>query len=71
MAYIEMVDRVGGRPVYMVDYFTSTVTPKYLESLQKEFQILGDVELVVLGPNNLPSLPPSSHISNGHRQWTD
>lgn len=55
MADIEMVDRTGGRPVYTVDYFTTTVTPQYLESFREEFQIPSDVALVVLGPNDLPS----------------
>ena len=63
MAVMEMVDRAGGRPVYMVDYFTSAITPEYLESLLEEFQIPGNVELVVPGSNNLPSRPPPGHVT--------
>ena len=37
MADMEMVNRVRDCPVYMVDYFTSTVTPKYLEPFREEF----------------------------------
>ncbi|GMN40086.1 hypothetical protein TIFTF001_009310 [Ficus carica] len=49
------LDRAGGRPVYTMDYFTSAVTPEYLESLWEEFEIPSDVELVVPGPNDLAS----------------
>lgn len=52
MEDMEIVDRAGGRPVYTVDYFTSAVTPQYLESLQEEFQIPGDIDMVVLVPND-------------------
>ncbi|GMN51255.1 hypothetical protein TIFTF001_020410 [Ficus carica] len=62
MADMEMVDRTGGRPVYTVCYFTSAVTPEFLESLREEFQILGNIELVVSGPNDLPSCSPPGHI---------
>lgn len=55
MADMKMVDRAGGRPVYTMDYFTSAVTPEYLESLWEEFEIPSDVELVVPGPNDLAS----------------
>ena len=63
MADMEMVDRAGGRPVYTMDYFTSAITPEYLESLPEEFQIPGNVELVVPGSNNLPSRPPHGHVT--------
>lgn len=33
MSNIKMVDCVKGRLVYMVDFFNTTVTPQYLESL--------------------------------------
>ena len=56
---MEMVDRAGGYLLNMMDYFTSAVTPEYLESMWEEFQILGDVELVVLGLND-PSWPTSA-----------
>ncbi|GMN63822.1 hypothetical protein TIFTF001_032882 [Ficus carica] len=51
------------RPVYSVDYFTSAVTPSYLAALREEFEILNIIELVVPGPNDLPSRPPPSHIT--------
>ena len=60
---MEIVDWVGGRPVYMVDHFTMTVTPEYLESLREEFQIPGDIELVVSGPNDLPFRLPPGHVT--------
>lgn len=60
---MEIVDWAGGRPVYMVDYFTSEVTPQYLESLREEFQILGDIEMVVPGPNVLPSRLPPGYVT--------
>lgn len=57
-----MVDRARGHPVYTVDYFTTAVTTVYLESLREEFQILGNVDWVVPGPNDLPSRPPPGHV---------
>ncbi|GMN21565.1 hypothetical protein TIFTF001_043343 [Ficus carica] len=45
------------------DYYTSAVTPRYLAALRREFGIPDDVELVVPGPNDLPSRPPSGHIA--------
>ena len=60
---MEMVDCARGRPVYTVDYFTTAVTPEYLESLWEEFQIPGEIELVMLGPNDMPSHPPPNHIT--------
>ncbi|GMN52747.1 hypothetical protein TIFTF001_021889 [Ficus carica] len=63
MADMEMVDRAGDRPVYTVDYFTSAVTPQYLESLRKEFGIFNDVEMILPGPNDLPSRPPFGYIT--------
>ncbi|GMN61637.1 hypothetical protein TIFTF001_030722 [Ficus carica] len=57
MADMEMVDWARGRLVYMVDYLTSAVTPEYLESLLEEFQIPGDVELIVPSLNDLPFRP--------------
>lgn len=59
----EMVYWAVDHPVYMVDYFTSAVTLEYLELLWEEFQIPGDVELVVPGPIDLPSRPPLDHIT--------
>lgn len=43
----EMVAWVGDCPIYMVDYFTITVTPKYLVLSREEFQIPDDINLVV------------------------
>ncbi|GMN58630.1 hypothetical protein TIFTF001_027727 [Ficus carica] len=63
MADTEMVDRACDRPVYTVDYFMSAVTSQYLESLREEFEIPNDVEMLVPGPNNLPSRPPPSYIT--------
>ncbi|GMN65434.1 hypothetical protein TIFTF001_034490 [Ficus carica] len=59
----EMVGLVGDRPVYTADYYTSAVTPRYLAALRREFSIPDDVDLVVPGPNDLPSRPPSGHIA--------
>ncbi|GMN65575.1 hypothetical protein TIFTF001_034644 [Ficus carica] len=58
----EMVGLAGDRPVYTTDYYTSAVTPRYLAALRREFSIPDDVDLVVPGPNDLPSRPPSGHI---------
>lgn len=63
MADMEMVHRARDRPVYMMDYFTSMVTPEYLESLREEFQILNNIDLVVPCPNDLASRLPSGHIT--------
>lgn len=49
--------------MYTVDYFTSAVSPQYLESLREEFWILGDVEMVVPGPNDLPSRSPPGYVT--------
>ncbi|GMN24479.1 hypothetical protein TIFTF001_043784 [Ficus carica] len=59
----EMVGLAGDRPVYTADYYTSAVTPRYLAALRREFSIPDDVDLVVPGPNDLPSRPPSGHIA--------
>ncbi|GMN68643.1 hypothetical protein TIFTF001_037700 [Ficus carica] len=59
----EMVELAGDRPVYTADYYTSAVTLRYLAALRREFSILDDVDLVVPGPNDLPSRPPSGHIA--------
>ncbi|GMN48526.1 hypothetical protein TIFTF001_017704 [Ficus carica] len=59
----EMVELAGDRPVYTVDYYTSAVTLRYLAALRREFSIPDDVDLVVPGPNDLPSRPPSGHIA--------
>ncbi|GMN20173.1 hypothetical protein TIFTF001_043018 [Ficus carica] len=59
----EMVELAGDRPVYTADYYTSAVTPRYLAALRREFSIPDDVDLVVPGPNDLPSRPPSGHIA--------
>ncbi|GMN70417.1 hypothetical protein TIFTF001_039460 [Ficus carica] len=59
----EMVGLAGDRPVYTADYYTSAVTPRYLAALRREFNIPDDVDLVVPGPNDLPSRPPSGHIA--------
>lgn len=62
-ADMEMVDLAGVRPVCILDYFTSMITPQYLELLREAFQILGDVELVVPSPNDLPSRPSLDHVT--------
>nr|GMN65922.1 hypothetical protein TIFTF001_034987 [Ficus carica] len=59
----EMVGLAGDRPVYTADYYTSAITPRYLAALRREFSIPDDVDLVVPGPNDLPSRPPSGHIA--------
>ncbi|GMN65307.1 hypothetical protein TIFTF001_034381 [Ficus carica] len=59
----EMMDRASDRPVYSVDYFTSTVSSLYLVALREEIVIPNYVELVVPGSNNLPSQPPPSYIT--------
>ncbi|GMN22690.1 hypothetical protein TIFTF001_043565 [Ficus carica] len=59
----EIVGLAGDRPVYTADYYTSAVTPRYLAALRREFSIPDDVDLVVPGPNDLPSRPPSGHIA--------
>ncbi|GMN64582.1 hypothetical protein TIFTF001_033659 [Ficus carica] len=59
----EMVELAGDRPVYTADYYTSAVTLRYLAALRREFSIPDDVDLVVPGPNDLPSRPPSGHIA--------
>ncbi|GMN66519.1 hypothetical protein TIFTF001_035583 [Ficus carica] len=59
----EMVELAGDRPVYTADYYTSAVTLRYLAALHQEFSIPDDVDLVVPGPNDLPSRPPSGHIA--------
>ncbi|GMN23734.1 hypothetical protein TIFTF001_051326 [Ficus carica] len=53
----------GDCSVYTVDYFTSAVNHEYLESLREEFQIVGYVEMVVPGPNDLPSRPPPGYVT--------
>ncbi|GMN40537.1 hypothetical protein TIFTF001_009759 [Ficus carica] len=58
-----MVELAGDRPVYTAYYYTSAVTPRYLAALRREFSIPDDVDLVVPGPNDLPSRPPSGHIA--------
>ncbi|GMN20405.1 hypothetical protein TIFTF001_043081 [Ficus carica] len=63
MADAEMVGLAGDRPVYTADYYTSAVTLRYLAALRREFSIPDDVDLVVPGPNDLPSRPPSGHIA--------
>ena len=62
-ADMEMVDLAGDRPVYSVEYFTSAVTPRYLVALREEFQIPGEVDLVVPGERDLPSRPPPRYIT--------
>ncbi|GMN48311.1 hypothetical protein TIFTF001_017477 [Ficus carica] len=47
----------------MVDYFTSAVTSKYLVALREEFEIPNDVELMVPGPNDIPSRLPPDYIT--------
>ena len=63
MADWEMVDRASDHPVYLVDYFTSTVTPSYLAVLRDKFEIPNDIELVVPSPNDLPSRLPPGYIT--------
>ena len=63
MADMEMVDLAGDRPVYTMDYFTSAITSQYLESLLEEFEIPINVEMIVLGPNDMPSRPPPDYIT--------
>ncbi|GMN27297.1 hypothetical protein TIFTF001_001595 [Ficus carica] len=55
--------RQRGHPVYTVDYFTSAVTPEYLESLREEFQIPNDIDLVVPSLADLPSSPSLGHVT--------
>ncbi|GMN47286.1 hypothetical protein TIFTF001_016461 [Ficus carica] len=62
-ADVEMVELAEDRPVYMADYYTSTITLRYLAAPRREFRIPDDVDLVVPGPNDLPSRPPSGHIA--------
>ncbi|GMN69211.1 hypothetical protein TIFTF001_038257 [Ficus carica] len=59
----EMVELAGDRPVYTADYYTSAVTLRYLAALRREFSIPDDVDLVVPGPNDLPSRPPFGYIA--------
>ncbi|GMN47960.1 hypothetical protein TIFTF001_017134 [Ficus carica] len=59
----EMVELAGDRPVYTADYYTSAVTLRYLAALHQEFSIPDDVDLMVPGLNDLPSRPPSGHIT--------
>lgn len=63
MPDMEMVDRAGDRPVYTMDYFTPAVTLQYLEALREELGIPNDVEMMVLGPNDLPSRPLPGYIT--------
>ncbi|GMN64704.1 hypothetical protein TIFTF001_033781 [Ficus carica] len=58
-----MVELARDRPVYTADYYTSAVTLRYLTALRREFSIPDDVDIVVPGPNDLPSRPPSGHIA--------
>ena len=58
-----MVDLASDHPVYTVDYFTSAVTPRYLAALREEFQIPGEMDLVVPGEDDLPSHPPPGYIA--------
>ncbi|GMN60596.1 hypothetical protein TIFTF001_029687 [Ficus carica] len=58
-----MAELAGGFPVYSVDFYTSAVTPEYLAALRRDFQILVEVDLRVLGENDLPSRPPPGYIS--------
>ncbi|GMN61391.1 hypothetical protein TIFTF001_030474 [Ficus carica] len=58
-----MVELAGDRPVYTADYYTSAVTLRYLAVLRRELSIPDDVDLVVPGPNDLPSRPPSGYIA--------
>ena len=59
----EMVERAGDRPVYSVNYFVSAVTFTYLAALREEFEIPGEVELILPGPNDLPSRPPPGCVT--------
>lgn len=63
MVNMEMVDLAGDRLVYTVDYFTSAVTSQYLESFREEFEIPNDVQMIVSGPNDLPSRPLPGFIT--------
>ena len=58
-----MVERVGDRPVYSVDYFVPADTFTYLAALREEFEIPGEVELILPGPNDLPSRPPPGCVT--------
>ncbi|GMN52477.1 hypothetical protein TIFTF001_021615 [Ficus carica] len=53
MADRDIIDRVGDRPVYSVDYFTSAMTMSYLVSLREEFVIPNSVDLVTLTSLNV------------------
>ncbi|GMN30326.1 hypothetical protein TIFTF001_044470 [Ficus carica] len=55
MADWDMMDKAGYRTVYSMDYFTSAVTTSYLVSHREEFVIPNSIDLVVPGPNDLPS----------------
>ena len=59
----DMVALAAGRPVYTVDFYTSAVTPRYLDALRDEFQIPAEVDLRVPGENDLPSRPPAGYIT--------
>ena len=53
----------GGRPVYSVDFHTSAVTPGYLATLRRDYQIPDSVELRAPGRDDLPSRPPPGFIT--------
>nr|GMN67058.1 hypothetical protein TIFTF001_036115 [Ficus carica] len=59
----EMVELADGRPVYSVDYFTSSITPRYLAALREEFDVPPGVELLAPGADDLPSRPPPGYIT--------
>ena len=58
-----MADWAGDRPIYSIDYFILAVTPSYFVAFWEKFTIPNDVELIVLGSNNLSSRPPQGSIT--------
>ena len=59
----EMSRLAANRPVYTADYYTTAVTQRYLVALRREFNIPGNVDLMVPGVDDLPSRPPSGYIA--------
>lgn len=59
----EMERLAGGRPLHSVDFHTSAVTPAYLATLRREYQIPDNVELRAPGRDDLPSRPPAGFIT--------
>ncbi|GMN28212.1 hypothetical protein TIFTF001_044211 [Ficus carica] len=64
MADMEMVDRAGGCPIYMMDYFTSAVTPKYLEPRHQVSGVLPNWTTSAFSPNSQAGVPETEHCSH-------